>query len=98
LGPVSANWSLEEFMSTPDDDDAKYVGVINPESGLFTPSMEGPDPKRKKASNNFPTEDWGDVWVDASYKTPDGQTVKARSYLVVSIPDYVYFDQPEVTQ
>jgi quinohemoprotein amine dehydrogenase len=98
LGPVSANWSLEEFMSTADDDDAKYVGVINPETGLFTPSMEGPDPKRKKASNNFPTEDWGDVWVDASYKTPSGQSLKARSYLVVTIPDYIYFDQPEVSQ
>jgi quinohemoprotein amine dehydrogenase len=98
LGPVSANWSLEEFMATADDDDAKYVGVINPETGLFTPSIEGPDPKRKKASNNFPTEDWGDVWVDASYKTPNGQTVKARSYLVVTIPDYIYFDQPEVSQ
>ena len=98
LGPVSANWSLEEFMSTADDDDAKYVGVINPETGLFTPSIEGPDPKRKKASNNFPTEDWGDVWVDASYKTPSGQSLKARSYLVVTIPDYIYFDQPEVSQ
>jgi quinohemoprotein amine dehydrogenase len=98
LGPVSANWSLEEFMSTADDDDAKYVGVINPETGLFTPSMEGPDPKRKKASNNFPTEDWGDVWVDASYKSPSGQSLKARSYLVVTIPDYIYFDQPEVSQ
>jgi len=98
LGPVTANWSLEEFMSTPDDDDAKYVGVINPETGLFTPSAEGPDPRRKKSANNFPTEDWGDVWVDASYKAPDGQTVKARSYLVVTIPDYIYFDQPEVTQ
>jgi quinohemoprotein amine dehydrogenase len=98
LGPVSANWSLEEFMSTADDDDVKYVGVINPETGLFTPSIEGPDPKRKKASNNFPTEDWGDVWVDASYTTPSGQSLKARSYLVVTIPDYVYFDQPEVSQ
>jgi quinohemoprotein amine dehydrogenase len=98
LGPVSANWSLEEFMSTADDDDAKYVGVINPETGLFTPSIEGPDPKRKKASNNFPTEDWGDVWVDASYKTSSGQSLKARSYLVVTIPDYIYFDQPEVSQ
>jgi quinohemoprotein amine dehydrogenase len=98
LGPVSANWSLEEFMTTPDDDDVKYVGVINPETGLFTPSIEGPNPKRQKASNNFPTENWGDVWVDAAYKTASGQSLKARSYLVVTVPDYIQFDQPEVSQ
>ncbi len=98
LGPVSANWSLEEFLSTPDDDDVNYVGTINPETGLFTPSVEGPNPKRQKASNNFPTENWGDVWVDASYKTDSAQSLKARSYLVVTIPNYIQFDQPEVSQ
>jgi quinohemoprotein amine dehydrogenase len=97
LGPVSANWSLEEFISTPDDDDVNYVGAINNE-GLFTPSMEGPNPKRKKQSNNFPTENWGDVWVDAAYKSPAGQILKARSYLVVTVPSYIRYDQPEVSQ
>lgn len=97
LGPVSANWTLEEFMSTPDDDDVKYVGTVN-DSGLFTPSVEGPNPKRKKQANNYPTNNWGDVWVDASYKPETGPALKARSYLVVTVPTYVHYDQPEVSQ
>src|SRR6185436_17163300 len=35
LGPVPARWSMEEFVSTPDDDDVKYVGSMS-DSGLFT--------------------------------------------------------------
>ena len=95
LGPVSANWSLEEFVSTPGDDDAKFVGKIN-DSGLFTPNIEGPNPERQKQANNFPTNNWGDVWVDATYKPPGGEELKSRSFLVVTIPVYVRYDQPEV--
>jgi quinohemoprotein amine dehydrogenase len=97
VGPVSANWSLEEFMSTPKDDDVKFVGVIN-DSGLFTPSFEGPNPKRKKQANNYPTNNWGDVWVDATYRPENGTLLKARSYLVVTVPTYIHYDQPEVSQ
>ncbi len=96
LGPVAAAWSLEEFYSTPDDDDIEYVGAVN-DSGLFTPSVEGPNPKRKKASNNYPTNNWGDVWVNATYREGD-KTLKGRAYLVVTIPLYVRYDQPEVTK
>jgi quinohemoprotein amine dehydrogenase len=96
LGPVAARWSLEELYSTPDDDDIKYVGSLN-DSGLFTPNEEGPNPARKKASNNFGTDNWGDVWVDAAYDV-DGKTLKSRSYLVVTIPQYIRYDQPEVSQ
>lgn len=97
IGPVAANWSLEEFMSTPKDDDIKYVGVVN-DSGLFTPSFEGPNPKRKEQANNYPTDNWGDVWVDASYKPENGPLLKARSYLVVTVPTYIHYDQPEVSE
>jgi quinohemoprotein amine dehydrogenase len=97
LGPVNAAWSMEEFYSTPDDDDVSYVGSIN-DSGLFTPSLEGPNPKRQKQANNFPTENWGDVWIDALYKGPEGEPLKARAYLVVTIPTYIRYDQPEVSQ
>jgi quinohemoprotein amine dehydrogenase len=97
LGPVPSAWSLEEFYSTPKDDDIKYVGSIS-DSGLFTPNLEGPNPDRKKQSNNYPTENWGDVWVDAFYKGPSGETLKARSYLVVGVPQYMHYDQPEVGQ
>jgi quinohemoprotein amine dehydrogenase len=97
LGPVPARWSLEEFYSTPDDDDVNYVGKLN-DSGLFTPAIEGPNPARKKQANNYPTNNWGDVWVDAVYDSGGGASLKARSYLVVTIPEYVRYDQPEVSK
>jgi quinohemoprotein amine dehydrogenase len=97
IGPIPAHWGLEEFESTPNDDDVKFVGKIN-DNGLFTPNLEGPNPERKKQSNNYPTNNWGDVWVTASYDTPGGTPIKARSYLVVTIPVYMHYDQPEVSQ
>jgi quinohemoprotein amine dehydrogenase len=97
LGPVPARWALEEFVSTPNDDDVKYVGSLD-DSGLFTPNVEGPNPQRKKQANNFPVENYGDVWVAATYQNPDGAELKARAYLVVTVPVYTLYDQPEVGQ
>jgi len=97
LGPISAHWALEEFFSTPEDDDAKYVGAVD-DSGLFTPNVEGPNPERKKQANNFGVNNYGDVWVAATYQAPDGKQFKARSYLVVTVPNYSIYDQPEVSQ
>jgi quinohemoprotein amine dehydrogenase len=98
LGPVAVKWSLDEFISTPDDDDVRFVGTINQTSGLFTPNIEGPNQERKKQANNFGTDNYGDVWVDAEYTPPGGKAMKARSYLVVTIPVYVKYDQPEVSK
>jgi quinohemoprotein amine dehydrogenase len=97
LGPVAARWALEEFVSTPNDDDVKFVGSLD-DAGLFTPNVEGPNPERKKQANNFPVENYGDVWVAATYKSPDGAELKAKSYLVVTVPNYTIYDQPEVGQ
>jgi quinohemoprotein amine dehydrogenase len=96
LGPVPARWALEELYSTPDDDDINFVGSVN-DSGLFTPALEGPNPARKKQANNFPTNNWGDVWVTASFDA-GGTTFKSKSYLVVTIPQYIRYDQPEVSR
>jgi quinohemoprotein amine dehydrogenase len=98
LGPVPAKWGLSEFLSTPDDDDVKFVGTVNATTGMFTPNIEGPNAERKKQSNNFGTDNYGDVWVDAEYTPPGGKVMKARSYLVVTIPVYVRYDQPEVSK
>jgi len=97
LGPVTAQWGLEEFYSTPEDDDVQYVGKVD-DSGLFTPNVEGPNPARKKQANNFGVNNYGDVWVTATYRTPDGTTLKAKSYLVVTVPNYTLYDQPEVAE
>ena len=96
LGTADVEWSIDEFPATFDDDDKDYVGVLS-DNGLFTPAVDGPNPKRKKGVNNY-----GDVWVVATYKPKDSarvaQPLKARSYLVVTVPVYVKWDQPEVSR
>jgi quinohemoprotein amine dehydrogenase len=89
LGPVDAEWSVEEFYAVYGDDDKDFVGSLSP-SGFFTPAPEGPNPKRKFGRNNY-----GDVWVVATYKG-DGKPLTPKAYLVVVIPLYVRWDQPEV--
>jgi quinohemoprotein amine dehydrogenase len=71
-----------------------FVGNLDTVTGLFTPALDGPNPKRKFSRNNY-----GDVWVVATFK-PEGsdKPLTARSYLVVAIPQYMRWDQPEVAQ
>jgi quinohemoprotein amine dehydrogenase len=93
LGPVDATWSVEEFLSVYGDDDKQYVGTLSP-TGLFTPGAEGPNPKRKFSRNNY-----GDIWVVATAKNEkgiDGRPLVGKSYLVVTVPLYIQWDQPEV--
>jgi quinohemoprotein amine dehydrogenase len=99
LGPVDVEWSVEEFPAIYDDDDKDYSGSLSA-TGQFTPSIEGPNPKRKFERNNY-----GDLWIVATYKPKeparDAKEVKpltARSYLVVTVPLYVKWDQPEVAR
>lgn len=97
LGPVPVSWGMEEFVSTPNDDDIKFVGSLD-DSGFFSPNLEGPNPQRKKQANNLPFDNYGDVWIVAAYRGADGSELKARSYLVVTVPNYTLYDQPEVGQ
>ncbi len=96
LGVVDVEWSIDEFPATFDDDDKDFVGSLS-SKGLFTPAVDGPNPKRRKGVNNY-----GDVWVVATLKaqdaSKDAQPLKARSYLVVTVPLYVKWDQPEVSR
>jgi quinohemoprotein amine dehydrogenase len=94
LGPMPATWKLEEFYSTLGDDDVNYVGTIDAKTGLFTPASDGPSPPRKSMRNNY-----GDVWAVATV-TPEGASAPmvGKSYLVVTVPMYMIFDQPEVGQ
>ncbi len=92
LGPVDVTWKLEEFTATYDDHDIEYVGTLD-DHGLFTPNVDGPNPKRRGNGDNV-----GDVWVLASYQTADGKTLRARAHLLVTVPLYVRYDQPEVAQ
>jgi quinohemoprotein amine dehydrogenase len=92
LDAVTANWSVEEYKATFDDEDIKFVGAIDPATGLFTPNIDGPNPQRKGERNNI-----GDVWVVASYTPPGATTpLRGRSHLLVAPPLYIKFD-PTVT-
>lgn len=83
LGPVPAKWAVKEFHSTSGDEDARFVGSVD-QTGLFTPADEGPNPQRRFQANNV-----GDVWVEATVEQPDGQPLRARAYLIVTVPRWV---------
>jgi quinohemoprotein amine dehydrogenase len=93
LGPIEVNWSVEEFYAVYGDDDKEFVGSLS-KGGFFTPASDGPNPQRKFSRNNY-----GDVWVVATAKDEkdkDGKPLTGKSYLVVTVPAYMQWDQPEV--
>lgn len=95
LGPIDVNWSVEEFMAVFGDDDKAFVGNLS-ETAFFTPASDGPNPERKFSRNNY-----GDVWIVATSKKEkdkDGKPLVGKSYLVVTVPTYIRWDQPEVSQ
>jgi quinohemoprotein amine dehydrogenase len=95
LGAIDVTWKVEEFMAVYGDDDKDFVGTLN-DSGFFVPASDGPNPKRKFMRNNY-----GDIWVVATAKNEkdkDGNPFVGRSYLVVTVPTYIKWDQPEVAQ
>lgn len=90
LGLMPVAWSIEEYTATFGDDDKQFVGSLDA-NGLFTPAVDGPNPKRRNNTNNM-----GDVWVVATYE--GDKKLRARAHLLVSPPVYMRFDQPEVGQ
>lgn len=95
IGPVAADWRMEEFMTVDYDDDTEFVGELSP-AALFTPGVEGPNPERRFGRNNY-----GEVWVVATARDEtgeDGTPLTGRAYLVVTVPSYQRWDQPAVSQ
>jgi len=94
LGPVNVRWNLEEYTATFRDDDIQFVGEIA-QSGLFTPNVEGPNPKRPGNRNNI-----GDVWVVATYTgtgaDAPAKPLKARAHLLVTVPLYMDWASREI--
>ncbi len=94
LGPVPVQWKLEEFIASYGDDDTEFVGKLDADTGFFTPAKDGPNPKRRSSRNNY-----GDVWVVATLKPGGSDTpLVAKSYLIVAVPQYIHWEQPEVTE
>jgi quinohemoprotein amine dehydrogenase len=87
LGLVDVRWSIEEYTATFGDDDTLFVGTLD-EQGLFTPNLDGPNPRRSGNRNNI-----GDVWVVAELidreAKPVAKTIRARAHLLVTVPLYM---------
>lgn len=95
IGPVPATWSLDEFHTVTYDDDKTFVGELS-QTALFTPSTEGPNPKRLFSRNNY-----GEVWVVATAKDAKdrfGNPLVGKAYLVVTVPTYQRWDHKELSQ
>jgi quinohemoprotein amine dehydrogenase len=94
LGPVDVAWALEEFTAIFGDDDLRWTGRLDG-GGLFTPAEDGPNPKRSGSRNNT-----GDLWVVATLGRDSPlqpkSSLRARAHLLVTVPLYVRWDQPEV--
>jgi quinohemoprotein amine dehydrogenase len=85
LGMVDVKWLVEEYTATFGDDDTQFVGAID-QKGLFTPNVDGPNPKRTGNRNNI-----GDVWVVAELAPSSGSAkpLRARAHLLVTVPVYM---------
>ena len=95
LGAVPADFSVEEYQATWYDDDKGYVGKLS-KAGFFTPNIDGPNPQRSGNRNNY-----GDIWVVATARDATdslGKPLTARAYLVVAVPSYKRWDNPELSK
>jgi len=100
LGLVNVKWSVEEYTATFGDDDLQFVGTLD-QNGLFTPNVDGPNPKRSGNRNNI-----GDVWIVAELVDPGDniakampRTLRARAHLLVTVPLYMaWFHETGGTQ
>ena len=92
LGQVDVAWSVEEYAAVFDDDDIEYVGTLD-QNGRFEPAIDGPNPDRAGSRNNV-----GDVWVVATYAGPDGNEVRGRAHLIVTVPLYMRWEPWRVTE
>jgi quinohemoprotein amine dehydrogenase len=69
IGMVNAEWSIVPWdQKAAEDEDLKFAGQMDKDSGVFTPAAAGPNPARKYQTNNA-----GALKVLAAVK--DGDTV-----------------------
>ena len=86
LGHVNVTWSVEEYSAVFDDDDIEYVGSLDTD-GLFQPALDGPNPDRAGQRNNV-----GDVWVVGTWSGADGEELRGRAHLIVTVPLYMRWE------
>jgi quinohemoprotein amine dehydrogenase len=83
VGPLT--WDVAERVSRISDDDALYVGKVNP-YGTFISATDGPNPERVHSESNV-----GDVWVEAWYRPdPSKPPMGARAFMLLMPPKFVF--------
>jgi len=80
IGPLSATWSVAPFdAQAAADEDVRFAGVMDADSGVFTPGAAGPNPERKYQTNNA-----GNLKVLATVEQ-EGTLLNAEGQLIVTV-------------
>jgi quinohemoprotein amine dehydrogenase len=81
IGPVVATWSVAPWdEKAVEDQDLRFAGAMDKDSGIFTPAAAGPNPARKYTTNNA-----GNLKVIASWNADDKHAVTGEGRLLVTV-------------
>lgn len=80
IGAVPAQWSVHPFDAQAEiDEDVRFAGQMDKDSGVFTPGKAGLNPQRKYQTNNA-----GNLKVLASVKQADAE-LQGDGHLIVTV-------------
>lgn len=80
IGVVPAKWHVEPFNEqAKEDEDVKFAGVMQAETGIFTPGDAGPNPARKMSTNNA-----GNLKVIAAVDDA-GNALTGEGHMIVTV-------------
>ena len=80
IGPVPASWSVEPWNEQAViDQDLRFAGQMDKDSGVFTPAGAGPNPERKYQTNNA-----GNLKVVATVQQGE-KTLRGDGHLIVTV-------------
>lgn len=84
LGVLPVKWSVEAFDEVAHEEkDLEYAGVMDENTGKFTPNISGPNKARKMMTNNA-----GNLSAVATYKNGE-EELSEKAHLMVTVPKYV---------
>lgn len=80
IGVVPAQWSVEAFDErAKEDEDVKFAGTMQADTGIFTPGDAGPNPERKMSTNNA-----GNLKVIAAVDDA-GKPLTGEGHMIVTV-------------
>lgn len=80
IGVFPAQWTVEAFDDrAKEDEDVKFAGTMQADSGVFTPGDAGPNPQRKMSTNNA-----GNLKVIAAVDDA-GKSLTGEGHMIVTV-------------